>query len=414
MLQLDPNSSLYKELQSDDDFTAYFLFEVEFGDADIAKDYLTTKPGNITIGDITYLPFRIPFSVDPPKPTSAAVDQALFTLALAPRDEAEMEVEKDKWEGRAYPQVFDVSNPRLPGITLTVKMVFETGETSTTRPGVAWFRDTPVTQRRFRGPTPTRTELVDATVNLPDVKPPNVKIAPEQLPSGLWTATAGSNEVATEPVYMQFTRFGVNAADNATERNTLRLAFGTEFIFNSSNWRLATGAAKQNRWLTTDAESIYSLQILNRKTRESRVVPFSSMTRGAGGQDIADSNYTVHLPEWGDFMRSMPHIQDSNEVETFRQYGAQTILIENVQQTSTVTEPLTLYKGKLHSVATKRGEGGYALIITFSSPFAKYDNSSSINLTTDDQKARDPGDTSLDWSSEMRSIRWGSRRTVEK
>lgn len=403
MLDLDTSSSLYQALKSDQDATAYFLFDIEYADADIAREYWTTKSGSLRIGDTTYLPYRIPFSVEPPRPTSKAVDQALFSLALAPRSEDEMELEKDKWEGRVYPQVWDPSNPNLRGIAMTVKVCFETGETSQTRSGVVWERDSSV---RIIA---TSSDLVRAWINLADANPPDIQIAPEQLPAGIFTATAGGTTVANEPVYLQVLRYD-------RPSNHLRINFGTQFSFvgpsgdpndgDAAFAAFSASAAAGNRWLTPEAEQRYTLRILNRSTREYRDIPFSSMTRGPGGTNV---NYFMDDANLEPFMVALPNYTDESLPESFRQYGANTSLVEIDTFTTAVTDPLTLYEGKLHSVGTRRGDGGYALSLTFSSPFAKIDNSSSLNVTPDDQKARDLGDTSLDWASEMRRVDWGRK-----
>ena len=417
MLNIDQTSSLWAALQDEGAQAAYLLFDNRYAGGDNAVEYLTTKQGTLLVDGNTYHPYRIPIGVEPPQRTGYAVDQGLFALSLAPRSEVEMRVELAKWEGRAYRQTygsgddqFTSRNTNLPGVSMTAKVVFEAPETRERLSDVIWFRDSPVTQRRFREGGPTRTELIDATLNLPDAQPPNVKIAPERLPDGIWTTTAGSNTVANEPTYFQFMRFGVNQTDNANERNTMRIALGTAFEFTAENWRNAAGPDKQNRWMTADAEQRYAMRVLNRKTREYRDVSFASMTRGSGGQDINNSSYTALLPDWGDFMRTLPHIQDSSETENLRAYGAQTSIVDITEQAVNVTSPLTLNFGKLHTIAkNKSREGGYRLLLAFSSPFAQLDGAFSVVLTPNDQKARDKTDTCLDVLDQVREVKWSRK-----
>ena len=161
-----------------------------------------------------------------------------------------------------------------------------------------------------------------------------------------------------------------------------------------------------NRWLIPDAEQRYSLRILNRRTGEYRDIPFSRMTRNLGG---GQPNYNIALPDLEDFMTSLPHYADASLAATpsFQSHGARVSIIEKATQTLSVSEPLTLYSGKLHSLVKRReANGGYTLYLAFSGPFAKFDSSSSVIMTPADQKSRDSGDTSLDSLDSAQAVRW--------
>ena len=129
MLDIDRESTLWQALQSETAIE-YYLIEFDYADSALAKEYYTNKSGNITIGDNTYVEYEIPIAVKPPKPTNTAADQLLFTLDLAPRDEEEMRLEKDKWSGRLYPQIWTRAQSGTVGIKVTIKVCFEVGETT--------------------------------------------------------------------------------------------------------------------------------------------------------------------------------------------------------------------------------------------------------------------------------------------
>ena len=399
MLDLSNKPRLRAELEKDEPGTVWLLFEVTYASGNFATEYWTTKQGIIEVDGNTYLPLRTALAVDPPELTAGAIDQNFFSLALAPESEEEMEVELDKWLGRTYPQAFDLSNPILPGISMRVKFVMKTTAETLTSETEIWTRDSPA---RI---VPGWSDLVRAWINVTNITPPEVGIAPERLPAGIFTATRGSSTVATEPVYMQALRY------DRTDKD-LRLSLGTEWEFvgpggdpNDANAALTVYEAspqKENRWLTPDAEQRYALRIQNRQTREYRDIPFRDMTRSQR------PNYFIKSTNLEPFMVSLPNYTDTSLPESFRQYGARTSIVEYIERKSEVTESLTLYRGKLHSVVkTLDDEGGWRIVLGFSGPFAKIDNTTSINISQAEQRARDETDGSMDGTSETTRIDWG-------
>ena len=403
MLDLSNKPRLKAELEKDEPGTVWLLFDIQYASGNFATEHWTTKQGIIEVDGNTYLPLRTALAVDPPELTAGAIDQNFFSLALAPESEEEMEVELDKWLGRTYPQAFDLSNPILPGISMRVKFVMKTTPETLTSETEIWTRDSSV---RI---IPDTADLVRAWVNIANATPPEIGIAPEQLPAGIFTATRGSSTAATEPVYMQRLRY-------SRSENDLWVNFGTEWEFvgaggdpNDATAALAVynaSPAVGNRWLTPDAEQRYALRIQNRQTREYRDIPFRDMTRGEGTARFV--NYSRGDPNLEPFMSSLPNYTDTSLPESFRQYGARTSIVEYTETKSEVTESLTLYRGKLHSVVkTLDDEGGWRIVLGFSGPFAKVDNTTSINISQAEQRARDNTDGSMDGTSETTRIDWG-------
>ena len=224
MLQIDQSSDLWAALQDAGPQSAFLLFEIRYAAPRRGYDpveYFTTKPGAVTIGDITYQPFRIPLQPDPPQRASGSVDQDLMGFAIGPRSEVEMQVELAKWTGQAYPQDLTRDGANLPGIAMTIKIAFETGRTREREVlSEVWLRDTPV--RRI----PITVDLTRAWIDFTESDPPEIGIAPLQLPESIWTATRGGATVAPEPVFFQRLRYNTSAA---RDKNALWLSFGTSF-----------------------------------------------------------------------------------------------------------------------------------------------------------------------------------------
>ena len=404
MLDIDRESTLWQALQSETAIE-YYLIEFDYADSALAKEYYTTKSGNITIGDVTYVPYEIPVAVNPPKPTNTAADQLLFTLDLAPRDEEEMRLEKDKWSGRLYPQVWTRAQSGTVGIKVTIKVCFEVGETTEIVAREIFNRDSSVEvyPNPSTNPVDNTCDIIQAWLNLPDARPfPLVAIAPEPLPAGLFTATAGSNTAATENTYFQFMRYGSLLRGG----HNFFIELGTDFDYNNDFDAYHAAASSRNRWFTADAEQRYAVRILNRRTRESHDIPISSMTRGAGH---TTSNYYVNRPDLEDFFLSMPSRLDASLPESFRAYGARVFLVDNTEVATNVTAPMTLYQGKLHNVTQARSEAGYILSIGFSSIFAKQNNSYSRSMTQDDQEAAAPGDSAFKHTANLSRALWGRK-----
>lgn len=410
MYPIDRESSLWAWLQDKQPVIGYYLFDFHFAGGEIATRYRTTKSGIIQLGDKLYLPFRSHVAIDPPEPTAYSIDQQIFNLSLAPRTAEEMEFEMQLWTGKIYPQAFSLQRPDLPGISATVYVAGQTEKTTRNSSNVVWYRDTAV---RLVGTGNGRWgDLVRAWINLPAANPPEVSIAPEQLPNGIWTADPGTNTISPDPVYMQLLRLEGNG--------DLNLTFGTQFLYQDlSNpddphaalalWGGATGSTRGVRWLTQEAEQTYSLEIVNRRTRERRSIPFSRMQR----RTTAGINYRLHRSDplgapIRAFIQSLPDYRDASLPENFREYGAQTCLLKTETQTQDITELLQLYQGKLHSVTKpKYADSGYRLDLGFSGPLTRIDAVNPRRLTPASQRAIDPTDKSLDSLNYVQVFGWG-------
>ena len=407
MYQFDENSSLWRWLQNKGPAVGYYLFDFRFAEGDLPVRRLCTKQGTIRVGDRLYLPFRTQVALDPPTPTAYSVDQNIFSLSLAPRTAEEMEFEMQLWTGRIYPQPFTLQRPDLPGISAVVHAVGKTGTATGLLAGEVWFRDTAV---RFPG-VGDGADLVRCWVNQPQANPPEVSIAPEALPDGIWTATPGSNAEASGNVYFQYMRL-----EGGT--NIVNMAFGTEFFYQDPAdpdnavaslrlWDAAHQGAnptRATRWLTADAERRYSLRITNRRTQGSRDIPFSSMRRLTTG----GLNYSVEDADLRSFMRDLPNYRDSSLPESFREYGARMGIVANETVTLSTTAPVQLYSGKLHSVAKPKYEdSGYRLDLGFSGPLSKIDAVKARRLTPAEQKAIDPTDRSMESLTNVQVFGWG-------
>ena len=403
MLDIDPNSDLAKAIASDATVIPILLFEIDYADGPIPKEYLTTMKGNVTHEGKTYVQFPTPIAIDPPKPTASAVDQGLFSLALAPRDDVEFRVMMNKWTGVAYPQEYDFENPSLPGISMKVKLVFPIDPISSSSSESVWFRDSAADVYENRE-TPVGTDntcdIVRAWVNFHDQTPiPRVAIAPEALPAGLFTATAGSSTVATEPTYFQFLRYGSELHGGLS----LFLEFGTAYEYANFDTYHAASTSK-NRWLTPAAEASHTISVLNRRTQERRDIPISSMTRGPGNPNY---NYILRDPDLEDFFLSLPNFNDSSLPRAYREHGARISLRESYDVKVAVTDALVLQRGKLHSVVPDRARsGGRRIILTFSSPFEKMYTSASRSLTQSEQEAIDKTDKFLEQVDNAAENKW--------